>query len=62
MTINEKYNRIESLFNQQKELFQKINLKNYFDTAFKIRQLEFQKEIIKAIPTTPIPNYKKGCI
>jgi len=50
--IEEKVSRCKKVFELQKEVFQNITLENYFDSIKKIRQLEIQKEMIKAVPTT----------
>lgn len=50
MDSQEKYSKIKNLFDQQKDVLSKITIENYFDSAIKIRKLEFQKAIIKAIP------------
>ncbi len=52
MEIQEKRNRMESYFLEQKKLLQNISLSNYSETISEIRKLELQKEIIKDIPTT----------
>lgn len=57
MTIDEKKNKIQNLFNQQKEILSNITSNNYFDSILNIRKLEVQKEIIIRIP---IPKYKEG--
>ncbi|MDI6033980.1 hypothetical protein QLS91_12940 [Flavobacterium sp. LB2P84] len=54
MDIQEKVNKVQNLFNQQKNILSELNIKNYIDSAIKIRQLEFQKELIKAIPVSKI--------
>lgn len=56
MNIQEKKNKIQNCFNEQKKLLDKLNFSNYFDTVSNIRSLELQKEIIKAIPTTKPAN------
>ena len=56
MRIQEKINKLESCFLEQKKILQNISLDNYFDSICKIRMLELQKEIIKAIPTTKPAN------
>lgn len=52
MESQEKINRIENLFNQQKEVLSDLNVKNFGESMIKIRKLELQKEIVKAIPNT----------
>ena len=52
MRIEEKVSRCKKVFELQKEVVQNITLENYFDSIKKIRQLEIQKEMIKAIPTS----------
>ncbi len=51
MTITEKRIRLEEIFELQKKFIQNISLENYFDTLQKVRQLELQKEMVKAIPS-----------
>ena len=51
MEIQEKIHRVKNLFNQQKEVLSEINIENFGESIIKIRKLELQKEIIKAIPT-----------
>lgn len=51
MEIQKKQIKIKNLFDQQKEVLSNLTISNYFDSAIKIRSLELQKEIIKAIPT-----------
>lgn len=50
MTTEEKTNKVKEYFNMQKEVILNINITNYFESINKIRYLELQKEIIKAIP------------
>jgi hypothetical protein len=50
--IEEKLSRAKKVFESQKEVVQNITLENYFDSIKKIRELELQKEMIIAIPTT----------
>lgn len=50
MEIQEKIHRVKNLFNQQKEVLSEINIENFGESIIKIRKLELQKEIIKAIP------------
>lgn len=50
MEIQEKIIKVKNLFDQQKEVLSELNLENFRDSIIKIRKLELQKEIIKAIP------------
>ena len=50
MEIQEKIDRVKNLFNQQREVLTEINIENFGESIIKIRKLELQKEIIKAIP------------
>lgn len=50
MNFEEKVNKVKTLFEQQKQILSNLTIQNYFDSAIKIRSLELQKEIIKAIP------------
>ena len=50
MEIQEKIHRVKNLFNQQKEVLTEMNIENLGESIIKIRKLELQKEIIKAIP------------
>lgn len=52
MRIEEKVSKTKKAFESQKEVVQNITLENYFDSIKKIRQLELQKQMIIAIPTT----------
>lgn len=52
MESQEKINRIKNLFNHQKEVLSELNVTNFGESIHKIRMLELQKEIIKAIPNT----------
>jgi hypothetical protein len=54
MNSEEKTKRLRYLFEEQKLILSKINFSNFIESTKKIRSLELQKEIIKAIP-----NYKK---
>ena len=56
MTFEEKVLQAKSIYENQKEVYSKINLSNYFNSIQTIRKLELQKEIIKAIPTTKPTN------
>ena len=51
MEIQEKIHRVKNLFNQQKEVLSEINIENFGESIIKIRKLELEKEIVKAIPT-----------
>ena len=51
MEIQEKLHRVKNLFNQQKEVLSEINIENFGESIIKIRKLELEKEIVKAIPT-----------
>ncbi len=51
MEIQEKIYRVKNLFNQQKEVLSEINIENFGESIIKIRKLELEKEIVKAIPT-----------
>jgi len=55
MKIEEKVNKVETLFNKQKKVFSELNIENYIESMIKIRSLELQKDIIIAIPTTKKP-------
>lgn len=50
MKIQEKTNIVKKLFNQQKEVLSELNVTNFGESIKKIRMLELQKEIVKAIP------------
>ena len=50
MEVNDKRTKIENLFDQQKEILQKVNIENLFHSISELRTLELQKEIVKAIP------------
>lgn len=51
MEIQEKIYRVKNLFNQQKQVLSEINIENFGESIIKIRKLELEKEIVKAIPT-----------
>ena len=51
MEIQEKIHRVKNLFNQQKEVLTEMNIENFGESIIKIRKLELEKEIVKAIPT-----------
>lgn len=51
MEIQEKIHRVKNLFNQQKEVLSEINIENFGESIIKIRKLELEKQIVKAIPT-----------
>lgn len=55
MEIQEKLNKVEDLFNQQKKVLSELNIKNFGESMIEMRKLELQKEIVKAIP-----NIKKA--
>jgi len=55
MKIEEKVNKVETLFNKQKKVFSELNTENFLESMIKIRSLELQKDIIIAIPTTKKP-------
>lgn len=50
MGTQEKIIKVKNLFNLQKEVLSKLTTENFKDSIIKIRKLELQKEIIKAIP------------
>jgi hypothetical protein len=50
METKEKIIKVKILFDQQKELLSKLSIENFGESMIKIRKLELQKEIIKAIP------------
>lgn len=50
MDTQEKIIKVKNLFDQQKELLSKLSIENFGESMIKIRKLELQKEIIKAIP------------
>lgn len=52
MEIPEKINRVKNLFNQQKEVLSELNIENFGESMIKIKKLELQKEMVKAIPNT----------
>lgn len=52
MRIEEKLSKAKKVFESQKEVVQNLTLENYFDSLRKIRELELQKQMIIAIPTT----------
>ena len=56
MDIQEKTIKVKNLFDQQKEVLSELNLENFRNSMIKIRMLELQKEIIKAIPTNKPAN------
>jgi hypothetical protein len=51
MQIEEKYNIVKNLFDQQKKVFSELNIENYIESMIKIRILEVQKHIVISIPT-----------
>lgn len=51
MSIEEKRKRLEEVFELQKSLMKNLRIDNFFDTLQKVRKLELQKEMIKAIPS-----------
>ena len=60
MEIQEKIHRVKNLFNQQKEVLSEINIENFGESIIKIRKLELEKEIVKAIPTNKKTANKSG--
>ena len=56
MDTQEKTIKVKNLFDQQKEVISELNIENFRNSMIKIRMLELQKEIIKAIPTKKPTN------
>ena len=56
MDTQEKTIKVKNLFDQQKEVLSELNIENLRNSMIKIRMLELQKEIIKAIPTIKPAN------
>lgn len=56
MEIKEKVNKVETLFNQQKDILSELNTENFLESIIKIRILELQKDIIIAIPNKKASN------
>ena len=50
MGTQEKIIKVKNLFDQQKEVLSELSIENFRNSIIKIRKLELQKEIIKAIP------------
>jgi hypothetical protein len=51
MKIEEKVNKVETLFNKQKKILSELNTENFLESLIKIRILEVQKHIVISIPT-----------